>query len=155
MPATSPCPRWPGPAWIPRWPRWPRVRRTAAGLLAVREDQPDPQVEECRSPRHPSPRAGLRQLAGQLRPHDAGTRLLLLGSLALIAVLAGDIGWQIARGSGALQALFDATRTVTGVGPALDEPRDRAYEVAASAAMLATIAATTSSCAGPTAASKR
>lgn len=118
------------------------VRRAGAGLLEVREDQADPRTEEHRAAQRTSRWTRLGHLAGQLRPHDAGTRLLMLGMFSLLAVLTGDICWQIARGSGPLQALFDAARTVAGVGPALDEPRDRAYEVAASAAMLATIAAT-------------
>ncbi|MFK0287452.1 NAD-binding protein [Streptomyces sp. NPDC090499] len=77
---------------------------------------------------------------GQLRPHDAGTRLLVLGMLAMLTVLAADWAWLAGHGHPAAEAFFDAARVVSGVGPAVAPPKAREYQVLSALAMLATIA---------------
>ncbi|MFD5128865.1 potassium channel family protein [Streptomyces olindensis] len=93
-------------------------------------------------PWHPE-RTGWRsrfgRLAGQLRPHDAGTRIILMGLLGMLAALVGDLAWLLAHGHRPAQALFDAARVVAGVGPAAAPSDSVAYPVLASVAMLGTI----------------
>jgi Trk K+ transport system NAD-binding subunit len=101
-----------------------------------------------RSVWHPPPglrrRAFLGRWTGQLRPYDAGTRILTLGLLGLGAVLASDVAWQVAVWHRpALEALFEAARVVATVGPAsAPEHSSRGYLVFAVAAMLGTVVLT-------------
>lgn len=62
-------------------------------------------------------------LAGQLRPVDAGSGVLIAGVLGLIAVIAADTVVGLAHG-GFLRSLYDATRTTATISaPQLpDEP---------------------------------
>lgn len=90
-------------------------------------------------PHRTSRRSQLGRLAGQLRPHDAGTRLMLTGLLGMLTVLLGDLFWLIALGHHPAQALFDAARVVATVGPAAAPGHSTLYPVAASTFMLATI----------------
>lgn len=79
------------------------------------------------------------RFAGQLRPHDAGTRLMLTGLLGMLAALLGDLAWLLALGHHPAQALFDAARVVATVGPATAPAHSTVYPVLASAVMLSTI----------------
>lgn len=84
-------------------------------------------------------RSRIGRLAGQLRPHDAGTRLMLVGMLGMLAVLLADLTWLIALGHHPAQALFDAARVVATVGPAAAPEHSTVYPVVASVFMLGTI----------------
>ncbi|WP_433461836.1 potassium channel family protein [Spirillospora sp. CA-128828] len=84
-------------------------------------------------------RSQLKRLAGQLRPHDAGTRLMLTGLLGMLTVLLVDFAWLIALGHHPAQALFDSARVVATVGPAAAPRHSTVYPVVASAFMLSMI----------------
>ncbi|MDI3406449.1 potassium channel family protein [Streptomyces cavernicola] len=84
-------------------------------------------------------RARIGRLAGQLRPHDAGTRILLLGLLGMFTALVTDLIWLLASGHHPAGALFDAARVVATVGPAEAPDHSAAYSVLASVLMLATV----------------
>ncbi|MEU8136917.1 NAD(P)-binding protein [Streptodolium elevatio] len=81
----------------------------------------------------------LGRFAGQLRPHDAGTRLLVIGLTGILAVLLADWAWLVSHGHHPAEALFHATRVVAAVGPATAPAHSYGYQLAASAAMLATL----------------
>ncbi len=89
-------------------------------------------------------RALLGRLTGQLRPYDAGTRILTLGLLGLGAVLASDVVWQVAvLHRTPVEALFESARVVATVGPAsAPEHTSHAYLIFAVAAMLGTVVLT-------------
>ena len=80
----------------------------------------------------------LGRIAGQLRPYDAGTKVLLTGVLGLITVIVLDtiVGLQHAN---FLRALYDATRTTATISaPALpDEPWMLIWATVAALAVLA------------------
>lgn len=60
-------------------------------------------------------RQGLRgRLAGQLRPYDAGSAVLLTGILGLVGVIAIDTLIGLSHGT-LLRALYDATRTTATI----------------------------------------
>ncbi|NUS54474.1 MAG: NAD-binding protein [Streptomycetaceae bacterium] len=84
-------------------------------------------------------RRRLGHFAGQLRPHDGGTRLLVIGLLGILGVLLGDWTWLVGHGHHPAEALFHATRVVAAVGPATAPDNAHGYQLAASAAMLATL----------------
>ncbi len=84
-------------------------------------------------------RSRLGRLAGQLRPHDAGTKIMLTGLAGMFAALLGDLAWQLALGRRPAEALFDAARVVAAVGPAAAPAHSTLYPVLASAAILSTI----------------
>jgi Trk K+ transport system NAD-binding subunit len=80
-------------------------------------------VEPYRAPESVKTRGLLGRLAGQFRPYDSGTRVLLGGVAGLIAIICADtlVGLGHAH---FLRALYDATRTTATISaPALpDEP---------------------------------
>lgn len=84
-------------------------------------------------------RSGLGRLAGQLRPHDAGTRIMLAGLAGMFAALLGDLVWQLALGHHPAEALFGAARVVAAVGPAEAPAHSTAYPLVAGVVMLSTI----------------
>ncbi|OIJ68071.1 NAD(P)-binding protein [Streptomyces mangrovisoli] len=115
------------------------ARRQGRVVQAVREAGEVLRVEEFPAPRRTPPLRGLGRAVLQLRSHDAGTRLLVLGALALAAVLAADWAWSTAHGRHPAEAFFDAARVVAGVGPA-DAPADaHGYQLMAALAMLSTV----------------
>ncbi|WP_417159170.1 dihydropteroate synthase [Streptomyces gilvifuscus] len=118
------------------------VRREGDRIRAVRRDQDVLCAEDWhhQSPQRWRTRAGwaLRQL----RPHDAGTRLLMVGLLAVLTVLAGDWTWLVGHGHPPAEAFFEAARVVSGVGPAAAPAAAHGYQVAAALAMLSTVAFT-------------
>ncbi|MCX5562916.1 TrkA family potassium uptake protein [Streptomyces sp. NBC_00038] len=111
-------------------------------IRAVRENRDTLCTEDW----HGKPRPRWRHRAGwalrQLRPHDAGTRLLIVGMLAVLAVLAGDWAWLVGHGHPPAEAFFDAARVVAGVGPAVAPADAHGYQVLSALAMLGTVAFT-------------
>ncbi|WP_330461487.1 NAD-binding protein [Streptomyces sp. NBC_00820] len=119
-------------------PAYLAVQRSGQRVRAVRARHDTPYVEEWQ----PHPRRLWRRLehvARQLRPHDAGARLLLIGLFGILAVLLADWAWLVTHGLPPAEALFHAARVVAGVGPATAEADETGYEVASSVAMLATL----------------
>ncbi|MEV0743477.1 NAD(P)-binding protein [Streptomyces sp. NPDC050549] len=116
------------------------VQRHGDLIRAVRENQHALRAEDW----HQKPRARWRTRANwalrQLRPHDAGTRLLIVGMLAVLVALMGDWAWLAGHGHPASEAFFDAARVVAGVGPAVAPAGAHAYHVFAGLAMLGTVA---------------
>lgn len=118
------------------------VRRHGRQTRAVRERQDGLYAENWSPQRQGRWRARMSWTARQLRPHDAGTRLLVLGMLAMLAVLVCDWTWLVGHGHRPAEALFDAARVVAGVGPAVAPATAHGYQVTAALAMLCTIAFT-------------
>ncbi|MFJ9541408.1 potassium channel family protein [Streptomyces sp. NPDC101225] len=116
------------------------VQRNQDRIRGVRENGDRLYAEDWR----PRTRRRWRTRAGwvlrQLRPHDAGTRVLVVGMLAVLAILLGDWVWLVGHGHPAPEAFFDAARVVAGVGPAQAPARAHTYQVLAALAMLGTIA---------------
>lgn len=112
--------------------------RRPQGAMAVTTVNSQPRL----GPWHPR-RRNLRQqvgnIVGQLRPHDAGTRLLLIGLLGILGIVLADWAWLVGHGDHPAEALFHATRVVAAVGPASAPEHAHGYQLAASAAMLATV----------------
>ncbi|MFB6438039.1 NAD-binding protein [Streptomyces sp. NPDC056411] len=80
------------------------------------------------------------RLRGQLQPHDADARLLLIGLLGIVGVLALDWLWLVGvLHTPASTAFLEASRVVAGVGPAAPHPGHPGYEVASGVAMLVTV----------------
>lgn len=80
-------------------------------------------VQPYRVPAKLKTRGRLGRLAGQLRPFDAGTRVLLGGAAGLLAIILADTFVGLGHAP-FLRALYDATRTTATISaPALpDEP---------------------------------
>ncbi|MGW0999008.1 potassium channel family protein [Streptomyces sp. NPDC002523] len=114
------------------------VQRAGRQVRAVRAGRDVPYAQEWQQHR-PRLRRRLKHVAGQLRPHDAGARLLLIGLFGILAVLVGDWSWLVSHGHPPAEALFDAARVVATVGPATAPEDASGYQVMSSAAMLATL----------------
>lgn len=85
-------------------------------------------------------RALFGRLRGQLQPHDADARLLLIGLLGIAAVLTLDWLWLISVfHKPASTAFLEAARVVAGVGPAAPHDGHPVYEVVSGVAMLVTV----------------
>ncbi|MFI0714596.1 NAD-binding protein [Streptomyces inhibens] len=85
-------------------------------------------------------RAVLGRLRGQLQPHDADARLLLIGLLGIVAVLALDWLWLVSVFHKPVSTAFlEAARVVAGVGPAVPHDGHPGYEVVSGVAMLVTV----------------
>ncbi|WP_411136502.1 NAD-binding protein [Streptomyces sp. C10] len=85
-------------------------------------------------------RAVLGRLRGQLQPHDADARLLLIGLLGIVAVLVLDWVWLVGVFRKPVSTAFlEAARVVAGVGPAAPHAGHPVYEVVSGAAMLVTV----------------
>lgn len=84
-------------------------------------------------------RSRLDRLVGQLRPHDAGTRIMLAGMAGMLVALLGDWAWLLSLEHHPAEALFDAARVVATVGPAAAPSHSSVYQLVSSAAMLSTI----------------
>ena len=110
------------------------------GAVAVR--RPGEQLVETawRASTGARRRALLGRLRGQLQPHDADARLLLIGLLGIVAVLAADWMWLVAVFHQPVSTAFlEAARVVAGVGPAAPHPGHPVYEVVSAVAMLVTV----------------
>ncbi|MFG1687728.1 NAD-binding protein [Nonomuraea sp. NPDC049269] len=115
------------------------VTRTPSGHVAARWDGNTVRQEPYRLPRPLRRRARMGRIKGQLRPHDGSSRIMLAGLAGLLAVLFADWAWSVAVHRRApIEALFDAVRTVSTVGPASTHGSD-AYLLFASVAMIFTM----------------
>lgn len=110
----------------------------AGRARAVRVDPTGAPRAEDWARRRAGWRAGWSRLAGQLRSHDAGTRLMLGGLTGILASLLCDWVWLLGLGHPPAEALFDAARVVSTVGPATDV-HSTAYQLVSSVLMLGTI----------------
>ncbi|GFE18973.1 hypothetical protein Sgleb_70200 [Streptomyces glebosus] len=82
----------------------------------------------------------LGRLRGQLQPHDADARLLLIGLLGIVAVLVLDWIWLVGVFHKPVSTAFlEAARVVAGVGPAAPHAGHPGYEVVSGVAMLVTV----------------
>ncbi|MFI5520944.1 NAD-binding protein [Streptomyces platensis] len=85
-------------------------------------------------------RALLGRLRGQLQPHDADARLLLIGLLGIVGVLVLDWIWLVGVFHKPVSTAFlEAARVVAGVGPAAPHAGHPGYEVVSGVAMLVTV----------------
>ncbi|MET8811556.1 NAD(P)-binding protein [Streptomyces sp. NPDC004549] len=114
------------------------LERSGERLRAVRARDGVPCLEEW-LPHRRGTAHRVGRLAGQLRPYDAGARLLLIGLFGILAVLAGDWSWMVAHDHPPAEAFFHAARVVAGVGPATAGEDETGYEIASGLAMLATL----------------
>lgn len=119
------------------------ARHEGAEMSAVRMIDGYPARGLVQAPRQPRWRRVLTGISGFLRTHDFGTRMLLGGLAGLLAVLATDWLWLVlGHHVPALEALNEAVRVVTTVGPGADVHDSPAYALFASIAMLCTVAFT-------------
>ncbi|MFM9371930.1 potassium channel family protein [Streptomyces sp. Da 82-17] len=116
-----------------------RPRGEGATTHAVRFTDDGPVSSVLRETERVRLRTRIGRLTGQLRPHDAGTRIMLLGLLGMLAALVIDLTWLLAVGHHPASALFDAARVVATVGPAEAPDHSAGYSVLASVLMLATV----------------
>lgn len=98
----------------PEVPEWVAVKH---------RDREGARIEPYRTPETLKTRGLLGRLAGQFRPYDSGTRVLLGGAAGLIAIIFADTLVGLGHAN-FLRALYDATRTTATISaPALpDEP---------------------------------
>lgn len=116
------------------------VRRTCDGAVALRRMQGDLTLVPWRLSARARWRARAGRLASQFRPHDSGTRILLAGLVGMLSVLLGEWVWLVTGlGHPPADALHEAVRVVTTVGPATTPPGHETYVVASAMAMLATL----------------
>ncbi|TPQ18829.1 portal protein [Streptomyces sporangiiformans] len=117
--------------------------RTPSGQhVGARWEDGEVRLETYRPPRSLRYQALLGKIRGQLRPHDGSSRIMLTGLAGLFAVLLADWIWSVTLNHRPpVEALFEAVRTVSAVGPATAHG-STLYLVFASIAMLTTIAFT-------------
>jgi len=98
----------------PEVPAWVAVKH---------RDKEGADIEPYRTPEVMKTRGLLGRLAGQFRPYDSGTRVLLGGAAGLIAIIFADTLVGLGHAN-FLRALYDATRTTATISaPALpDDP---------------------------------
>ncbi|MFD9218570.1 NAD-binding protein [Streptomyces sp. NPDC060064] len=112
---------------------------TPAGHIGARWQEGAVRLESWRPPPSLRWRARLGRIRGQLRPHDGSSRIMLTGLAGLLTVLLADWSWAVALNHRPpVEALFEAARTVSAVGPAAAHGSD-AYLVFSAVAMLVTI----------------
>ncbi|MCQ4084838.1 NAD-binding protein [Streptomyces sp. RB6PN25] len=115
------------------------LTRTPAGDVGARWNAGVVSLEPYRVPRSLRYRARMGRIRGQLRPHDGSSRIMLTGLAGLLAVLLADFVWSVAlRRRPPVEALFEAARTVSAVGPASGHGSN-AYMMFSAAAMLVTV----------------
>ncbi|WP_251022365.1 NAD-binding protein [Streptomyces sp. ISL-10] len=116
------------------------LTHTASGHAGARWTGEGVRLEPYRPPRSLRRRAVLGKVRGQLRPHDGSSRIMLTGLTGLLAVLLSDWAWLVAlHHRPPVEALFEATRTVSTVGPVSLHGPDVGYAVFSIAAMLVTL----------------
>ncbi|MGW0703532.1 NAD-binding protein [Streptomyces sp. NPDC002867] len=116
------------------------LNRTPSGHAGAHWAGEGVRLEPYRPPRSLRYRARLGKIRGQLRPHDGSSRIMLTGLAGLLAVLLSDWAWLVAlHHRPPVEALFEATRTVSTVGPVSVHGEDVAYPVFAIVAMLVTM----------------
>ncbi|MET7716442.1 NAD-binding protein [Streptomyces sp. NPDC005407] len=115
------------------------LTRTPAGHTGARWQDDAVHLEPWRPSRSLRWRARLGRIRGQLRPHDGSSRIMLTGLAGLLTVLLADWAWAVAfHHRSPVEALFEAARTVSAVGPAAAHGSD-AYLAFSAVAMLVTI----------------
>ena len=116
------------------------IHRNTDGPVALRDVRGSLTLVPWRRTARARWRALVGRLASQLRPHDSGTRILLTGLVGIVAVLVGDWAWLVTDlGHPPAEALHEAVRVVTTVGPATTSPGHESYVVVSALAMLATL----------------
>ncbi|XUL92705.1 NAD-binding protein [Streptomyces galilaeus] len=120
-------------------PSFVAARLRGGCVQVLRERDGVLEAEESALPGRWRRRFRRRWVGFQLRSHDPGTRLLVLGMLAMLVVLAADWVWLTASGHRPSEALFEAARVVAGVGPAAAPPDAHGYQLFAVLAMLSTV----------------
>jgi TrkA family protein len=111
----------------------------AAVPFGARAEGDTVRLEPYRAPRSLRVRARIGKIRGQLRPHDGSSRIMLTGLAGILAVLLADWTWSVAlRHRAPVEALFEAARTVSTVGPAAAHGSD-GYLVFSALAMLVTV----------------
>jgi voltage-gated potassium channel Kch len=116
------------------------VRRTADGVVALRRTRGGFTPVPWRLTARARWRARAGRLATQFRPHDSGTRILLAGLAGILTVLVGDWAWLVTGlGHPPAEALHEAVRVVTTVGPGTTGHGHEGYVVVSALAMLATL----------------
>ncbi|WP_432094178.1 NAD-binding protein [Streptomyces sp. bgisy100] len=119
------------------------LSRTESGHAAAHWENGSLRRTPYRAPRALRYRARAGRLRGQLRPHDGSSRIMLAGLGGLLAVLLSDWAWLVfLHHRPPVEALFEATRTVSTVGPASPHGPDTPYLVFGIVAMLITMAFT-------------
>jgi voltage-gated potassium channel Kch len=94
-------------------------------------------------------RARIGRLAGQLRPHDPGSGILLGGLVGILAVLLTDWAWLVfGAGHPTAKAFHEAARVVSTVGPADAGDSTAGYLLLSAVAMLVTVVLTAAFTAG-------
>ncbi len=89
----------------PEIPEWVAVNHRAEGGA---------RIEPYRTPESLKTRGLLGRLAGQFRPYDSGTRVLLGGAAGLLAIILADTFVGLGHAN-FLRALYDATRTTATI----------------------------------------
>jgi voltage-gated potassium channel Kch len=111
-------------------------------LVEVRIEGSELRERRCAPPARSRRSRVAAMLRWDHRPHDPGTRLLMIGLLGLAAVLVSDFLWLlVAEHHNVEESFLDAARVVATVGPG-PTGVGAAYGVAAAVAMLATIVLT-------------
>jgi voltage-gated potassium channel Kch len=125
------------------------IRRSAEGATAVRRTSEALTETPWALGRRARWHARAGRVAGQLRPHDTGSRILFAGSAGLLAVLLGDWAWlTLVAGHASAEAFHEAARVVATVGPASAEGEPARYLLVSALAMLVTVVLTATFTAG-------
>jgi voltage-gated potassium channel Kch len=125
------------------------IRRAGGGATALRVRGDELVEDPWTLGRRARWRTRIGRVAGQLRPHDTGTRILFAGLTGIIAVLLADWAWlTLAAGHGAEEAFHEAARVVATVGPAASDGAPAHYLLVSALAMLVTIVLTAAFTAG-------
>ncbi|MET8677567.1 NAD(P)-binding protein [Streptomyces sp. NPDC004647] len=116
------------------------LTRTSSGHVAARWEEGGVRLAPYRPRRSMRFRAWMGRIRGQLRPHDGSSRIMLTGLAGLLGVLLSDWAWLVTlHHRPPVEALFEATRTVSTVGPASVHGPDTGYLVFSVIAMLLTL----------------
>jgi voltage-gated potassium channel Kch len=116
------------------------IRHTRGGAVVLRETAGELRPVPWRLAAGSTRRGWYGRLAGQLRPHDAGTRILLGGLVGMLAVLLGEWAWLVVlHGHASAEAFHEAARVVTTVGPATAPAGDARYLMLSAVGMLMTL----------------
>ena len=125
------------------------IRRTESGITALRRSGEELVEAPWTLGRRARWRSRAGRVAGQLRPHDAGTRILFVGLAGILAVLLGDWAWlALVAGHESDEAFHEAARVVATVGPAKSGGAPTSYVLLSALAMLVTVVLTATFTAG-------
>jgi hypothetical protein len=125
------------------------IRRTEGRTTALRRSADELIESSWALGRRARWRSRVGRVTGQLRPHDAGTRILLVGLAGILAVLLGDWAWlTLVAGHESVDAFHEAARVVATVGPATSAGAPTHYLLLTAVAMLVTVVLTATFTAG-------